>query len=224
MAAGLVAHGGAVEPAEPFPGETGPPPLASQKHVVGDRQRRRQRPILVDRLDPGGARLHRRAEMHRLAVEKNFPLIGDDGATERLDKGRFPRAVVADDAKNLVRHEVEIGMVERGDAAVALAQAARDEDRLVLAHDDTRRIHWSRVTATMISTPTVNSCQRLSRPASARPLRKTPTMSAPISVPTMEPRPPNRLVPPMTTAVMESRFAVPPALGLTAPMRPISAQ
>ena len=68
----------------------------------------------------------------------------------------------------------------------------------------------------MISTPTVNSCQSTSRPASARPLRNTPTISAPISVPTIEPRPPNRLVPPITTAVIESRLAVWPACGLTA--------
>ena len=70
----------------------------------------------------------------------------------------------------------------------------------------------------------MNSCQSTSTPASARPLRNTPTISAPISVPTIEPRPPNRLVPPITTAVMESRLAVAPESELTAPMRPISTQ
>ena len=77
-------------------------------------------------------------------------------------------------------------MVERDDAAVALDQAARLEDRLVAgtrrvaierrAHAETLLIHWSSVTATMISTPTVNSCQSTSRPESARPLRNTPTI------------------------------------------------
>ena len=56
--------------------------------------------------------------------------------------------------------------------------------------------------------PTANSCHSTSTPESARPLRNTPTISAPISVPMIEPRPPNRLVPPITTAVMLSRFAV----------------
>ena len=76
----------------------------------------------------------------------------------------------------------------------------------------------------MISTPMANSCQSTSRPASETAERNTPTISAPISVPTIEPRPPNRLVPPITTAVMLSRFAFSPAVGLMAPMRPISAQ
>ena len=53
--------------------------------------------------------------------------------------------------------------------------------------------------------------------------RNTPTISAPTTVPTIEPRPPNRLVPPITTAVMLLRFMF-PAVGLIAPTRPISAQ
>jgi hypothetical protein len=52
-------------------------------------------------------------------------------------------------------------------------------------------------------------------------LRNTPTMSAPISVPMMSPRPPNRLVPPSTTAVMLSRFSVWPACGSPTPVRAI---
>ncbi|MNT99256.1 hypothetical protein D3C72_2420620 [compost metagenome] len=51
-----------------------------------------------------------------------------------------------------------------------------------------------------------------------------PTMSAPSSVPMIEPRPPNSEVPPITTAVMESRFAVWLPSGDTAPTRPISTQ
>ena len=38
-------------------------------------------------------------------------------------------------------------------------------------------------------------------------------MSAPISDPITRPRPPNRLVPPITTAVMESRLASMPEFG-----------
>ena len=76
-------------------------------------------------------------------------------------------AVVADHAENLARHQVEIGMIEGGDAAVALHEPARHQDRLLFArgaHAATLRIHWSSATATMISRPTANSCQRLSRP------------------------------------------------------------
>ena len=43
--------------------------LAAEEHVVGDRQRRRQRQVLVDGLDAGIARLHRRLEVDRLAFQ-----------------------------------------------------------------------------------------------------------------------------------------------------------
>ncbi len=82
-------------------------------------------------------------------------------------------------------------MVERGDAAVALDELAAGEDRFD-AHFDTLRIHWSSATATMISTPMANSCHSTSRPASETAERNTPTISAPTSVPMIEPRPPNR--------------------------------
>ncbi len=61
-------------------------------------------------------------------------------------------------------------------------------------------------------------------PISVRPLRSTPTISVPISVPTTLPRPPNRLVPPITTAVMLSRLAVCSAFGSALGMRPSASQ
>ena len=113
-----------------LPERAGLPPLAAEKQVVGDRQRRRQSEVLVDGLDAGVARLDRRAEMHRLAVHQHLAGIGDDRAGEHLDQRRLAGAVVADDAEDLVRPEVEIGMVERHDAAVVLDQAARLQNRL----------------------------------------------------------------------------------------------
>ena len=94
------------------------------------------------------------------------PASGMTAPAEHLDQRRLAGAVVADDAEDLARHEIEIGVVERGDAAVALDEAARLENRLDVcrAHADTFLIHWSSVTATMISTPTVKSCHRTSRP------------------------------------------------------------
>ncbi|MNN83428.1 hypothetical protein D3C81_2004640 [compost metagenome] len=50
-------------------------------------------------------------------------------------------------------------------------------------------------------------------------MRNTPTISTPTSVPMIEPRPPNRLVPPSTTAVMLSRLSVWPPCGSPTPMR-----
>ena len=55
-------------------------------------------------------------------------------------------------------------------------------------------------------------------------MRNTPTMRAPIRLPSTVPRPPNRLVPPITTAVIESRLASMPELGLAALTRPMRIQ
>ena len=49
-------------------------------------------------------------------------------------------------------------------------------------------------------------------------------MIAPSSEPKIAPRPPNRLVPPITTAVIESRLRVEPVLGLAAATLPIIIQ
>src|SRR5690606_25577859 len=107
------------------------------------------------------------------------------------------------------------------DRAGGLGRAlAGDADRL--AHARAFLIHWSAVTAMITSRPMKPGFQNWSRPARLRPLSTTATMRAPIRVPTIRPRPPNRLVPPMTTAVMESRLASTPLFGLAAPTRPTS--
>src|SRR6185437_12665115 len=208
---------------EPLPHDTRRPRLAAEEHVVGDGQSRRQRKRLVDRLDARLASLDRRVEMHDLAAETDLARVRDHGAAKRLDQGRFASAVVANDREDLARIEFEVGVIERGDATIALDELSRGEDGFD-THFETLRIHWSSATAMMMRTPMANSCQSTSRPASETAERKTPTIRAPITVPTIEPRPPNRLVPPITTAVMLSRLAFSAAVGLIAPTRPISAQ
>ena len=68
-------------------------------------------------------------------------------------------------------------MVERDHLAVSLREIRCFQDGS--GHADIFLIHWSMVTATMMRPPTANSCQSTSTPASARPLRKVPTISAP---------------------------------------------
>ena len=60
--------------------------------------------------------------------------------------------------------------------------------------------------------PVISTWEIDGTPISCRPLRKTPTISAPTQRAEDVPRPPNRLVPPSTTAVMLSRLSVWPAL------------
>src|SRR5271165_24029 len=223
LLAGELRHPGAVGRPEPLTHDTGHARLSAEEHVVGDRQRRRQRQRLVDGLDARLARGDRRGEMDDLAAEADLAGVRDHRPADRLDERRLAGAVVADHGDDLAGIEIEVGMVERGDAPVALDELAAGEDGFD-AHLATLRIHWSRATATMIRTPMANSCHSTSRPASETADRNTPTISAPISVPMTEPRPPKRLVPPITTAVMLLRFMFSPAVGLIAPTRPIIAQ
>ena len=51
-------------------------------------------------------------------------------------------------------------------------------------------------------TPRTTCCWLLSKPARMRPLLISPISSAPNRVPTTDPLPPNRLVPPRITAAM----------------------
>ena len=78
--------------------------------------------------------------MHNLATESNFARVRDHSAANRFDQRRFASPIVADDGEDLVRIEVEIGVVERGYAAVALDERAPGEDGFD-AHLATLRFH-----------------------------------------------------------------------------------
>src|SRR3984957_16815996 len=216
-------HASAIGRSEPLSHDPWRPRLAAEEHVVGDRQRRRESQSLIHGLDARFARGDRRGEVNDFSTKPNLAGVGNDRAAKSLDQRRLARAIVPNDGEDLAWKEVEVGVVERGDPPVTLDEAARPEDRFD-AHFDTLRIHWSRATATMIRTPIANSCQSTSSPARDTAERKTPTISAPTSVPMIDPLPPNSDVPPITTAVMLSRLAFSPAVGLMAPTRPISAQ
>ena len=56
----------------------------------------------------------------------------------------------------------------------------------------------------MMMAPMAEPCQNGETPSRFRPLRIITMINVPSRVPRMEPRPPNRLAPPMTTAAMAS--------------------
>ena len=58
--------------------------------------------------------------MNDFAAQPDLARIGNDGAAEGLDQRRLAGAVVADDREDLAGIKIEVGVVERGDAAVAL--------------------------------------------------------------------------------------------------------
>src|SRR6185295_18171725 len=86
------------------------------------------------------------------------------------------------------------------DAPVGDVQRGRD-------HAFTFLIHWSTATATMTRMPVARTRHCWSTPIWESPNCRVWTMRAPMRVPMSRPRPPNRLVPPMTTAVMLCRLA-----------------
>ena len=49
--------------------------LVAQEHVLGHRQRRDDRQLLVHHADAGGQRVARRAEPHRPAVEPHLAVV-----------------------------------------------------------------------------------------------------------------------------------------------------
>ena len=58
----------------------------------------------------------------------------------------------------------------------------------------------------IIKQPKANRCHKTSSPAIDNPELKTPTINAPNNDPIIVPRPPKREVPPITTAVIESKL------------------
>ena len=118
--------------------------------------------MLIDGFDAGAAGVHGRVEVHRLAVEAHFAVIGNEGTGKRLDQGRLAGAVVADHRKDLARIEIEVAMIEGGHPAIALGEPAGGENGR--GHCETLRSHWSMATAAMMSTPTMSSCPWTSMP------------------------------------------------------------
>ena len=85
--------------------------LAAEEDVGPDRHVAGQREVLVDGFDPGRARLGRRGEVDRLAVELDGPAVRAQDGAEDPDQGRFAGAVVADQPGDLPGDDVDRDVV-----------------------------------------------------------------------------------------------------------------
>ena len=92
-------------------------PLASRSSTrfsavlnPGDRPLRR---VLVDGLDARPARVERRAEAHRLAVDQHVPRSGASAPDEDLVQRRLPGAVGPDDRQHLARGQLQAHAAQR---------------------------------------------------------------------------------------------------------------
>ncbi len=140
LLAGDLLHGAAIEQPKNAAENAGGAHFTPEKDIVGDRQRRRHRKVLIDRLDPGLTRGDRRTEMDDLSRQPDFAGIGNDGAAQSFDHRRFAGPIVADHREDFAGIEVEIRVVERGHAPIAFDEAARLQNRRC-AQFDTLRIH-----------------------------------------------------------------------------------
>jgi len=86
-------------------------------------------------LDPGGAGIHGLVKMDRPALELHLAGRGRKVAGDDLDQGRFAGAVIAHEADDLARLEVEIDPRQRLDGAEML----RDAVELEQGHSQTSR-------------------------------------------------------------------------------------
>jgi hypothetical protein len=83
-----------------------------------------ERELLVDDSDPVRARVLRRVDANRLAVELDLAGVGRHDPGEDLHQRRLAGAVLADDGVDRAARDVQVHAVERLHAAEALREAA----------------------------------------------------------------------------------------------------
>ncbi len=103
--------------------------LAPQEQVARDAQLGDQVDLLVDGADAGQLRVARPGEMGHLTHEPQLARVGLVDARHALDERGLAGTVLADERVDLTGHERQGHLVERHDAAEALADAKDPEDR-----------------------------------------------------------------------------------------------
>ena len=116
-----LSHRRAVEPPEHVADDARLPHLAAEEHVVGDRQRRRERKVLVHGLDAGIA-APRSASGSAPAGRRagSRPLSGMTAPQSALISVDLPAPLSPMTPRISLRLSSKVGIVERHDAAVAL--------------------------------------------------------------------------------------------------------
>ena len=103
--------------------------VVAHDDVLRDAQVGEQRRLLVDHRDARVARVVRRVEVDRLAVDEHLAGVATDDAAEHLHERRLAGAVLADQRAHLARAQREVAVAQRVDGAVGLADVAQLDDR-----------------------------------------------------------------------------------------------
>jgi hypothetical protein len=105
--------------------------LAAEQHILGDRQVRGERELLVDDGDPEALGRERAVDHDRLAVEPDLAArIGLVGPGQDLHQGRLAGPVLAHQGVNLARVDLQRDVRKGFDARKGLGNAAHLQDRL----------------------------------------------------------------------------------------------
>ena len=104
--------------------------LEAEKHVLGDRELGADRQLLVHHADARVARVARRAEVHRPAVEAHGALIFGVHACDDLHQRALAGTILADEAMHLALAQGEVDALEGDDSAERLGDARQLEQRL----------------------------------------------------------------------------------------------
>ena len=143
--------------------------------VLGDRQVREQRQVLVDHLDAEAAALNR-VEMRIGVSFDDDPAsgVGADDAGDDLDHRRLAGSIAPDEAMDLTLRKVEIDVRKRQNAA----EPFRDRLELKEVHDATT--HVFRSTGRRIRASTHADLELLGRSRAGRPGEsRAPSVSGP---------------------------------------------
>src|SRR5690349_1526805 len=137
----------------------------------------------------------RRQPVHDRTVEAHAALLVVQGAADAVHQGRLARAVGADQAESLARLDLEIDVLQRGEAAEALAQP----------FDVQQRGHG----CLLLNRPMMPCGARITKPTSRRPVISTLTADEMVTL-TYCWSPPTRTAP--TTG--PTQLDVPPINGM----------
>jgi hypothetical protein len=110
------------------------PVLLPEDDVVEDRHRRQQAQLLVDGADASGDRVARAAQVHRLAVEHQRPVVRGGVPGQQAHQRGLPGAVLAEQDVHSARSQLEVDPVEGPYAGEGLGQPPTREDRLGGVH------------------------------------------------------------------------------------------
>ena len=108
--------------------------FAAEKDVLRDVEVRDEGELLKDDGDAQPARVGRRVQPYRRAVEDDLPFVRMVRAAEHAHQRRLAGAVLSEQEVHLARMNRERDAVERANAGKALGDAAHLEQRRHVAH------------------------------------------------------------------------------------------